>query len=1050
MQKTIALFLCLAGVLAIVANTLPASDSTPPFFDDAPLRAIHFVDKSEGWAVGDEGVIWHSVSGGDHWERQPSGTRASLRAIHFLNPYFGWVVGSEYDPATGSVGVVLVTKDGGLKWTKVLSNTFPGLSCVGFLNEKDGFLAGDCPAGFPSGVFQTKDGGKTWSSVEGQAGASWRSMGFGAEGNPILAGVQGALAMVLDGKIVPLKIPGNNPADYKSIHLSTGQGVLVGKSGTILQSDKASNFTNWNMASTKVSTDLLGCMQLNCVGGFGKTMCAFGFPGSMIIRRGQENSWSASQLDNTATIHGLKFLDELKGWAVGDLGTILKTLDGGGTWKCVKKGASQHRVLLLSSGSTTMLPELAGLLGYAEGQIVGACCLEDQENKNGQGAIMDVRLDLAARGAGASDAIILGKYPRMLTGDVAPALLLEHWDKFHEQRSADRLVHELALLIRERRPDVVVFSESMDEFGTVHSQTVFHALLAGVIKANEPNLPFFEESGLKPWEVKQVICPEGFGKSRIRMDAVTVHRGLQTPLFDLAISSRKVLGQSLKVAELGFVGHGKSRQIKNFLDGLPPGVPGVNVRELAPPELVDKSLVRAYQSANLLRRLADSPLDSRADPGVILSSMTAMLEKLPDDRAALTLSGIGTGFYENGHWAHAREVFKQIIASYPASKQASEAFAWLIIHDASSEARRRYELNQFISQSEKRVGVPGAEKLPVTLPKDLFSGDNSEEDSKNGKKVRPKLPDIPKIESETRGDKKVLSHNVEAKAWLQNSIFLSSRFQSYGPLAMRNPYVFFSVLAAKRNLGLMDQVQDDLGSFLGRGTQEVWKQNALAETWIMARKGACPKKSMICVKKTSRPLLDGHLNDACWEGLAEVMVGPAGGELKDLARFKVFYDDLFLYVGARCNGVSRPVIPVSNKTRRDGNLAGKDRIFFCLDMDRDYTTSYKFEVSADGNAIDSCWNDKSWNPSWFFKVVADGKEWTMEAAIPWSSLMGAPITDGKSWAVNFGRVISGGDVYSWSGNAVEIGVLPGLEHSGLMFFQSNETGSKSVIPANKP
>ena len=61
-------------LLAFCANVTAAP---MPTFDDAPLRAIQFVDKNEGWSVGDDGVIWHSIDGGKNWERQKSGTRAS-------------------------------------------------------------------------------------------------------------------------------------------------------------------------------------------------------------------------------------------------------------------------------------------------------------------------------------------------------------------------------------------------------------------------------------------------------------------------------------------------------------------------------------------------------------------------------------------------------------------------------------------------------------------------------------------------------------------------------------------------------------------------------------------------------------------------------------------------------------------------------------------------------------------------------------------------------------------------------------------------------------
>src|SRR5436309_1109809 len=100
-------------------------------FEDAALHAVQFVDRHEGWAVGDEGVVWHTIDGGRNWERQPTGTRAALRGLHFLTPYTGWVAGREELPhGAGSLGVLLVTRDGGLKWQRVAVDRLPGLEGV--------------------------------------------------------------------------------------------------------------------------------------------------------------------------------------------------------------------------------------------------------------------------------------------------------------------------------------------------------------------------------------------------------------------------------------------------------------------------------------------------------------------------------------------------------------------------------------------------------------------------------------------------------------------------------------------------------------------------------------------------------------------------------------------------------------------------------------------------------------------------------------------------------------------------------------------------------
>src|SRR2546421_4614091 len=118
-----------AALVAGVFLVPPAAAADPAAFEDAALHAVQFVDRDEGWAAGDDGVVWHTIDGGQTWERQPTGVRASLRSLHFVNPYVGWAAGREELPnGAGSAGVLLYTKDGGLKWQRVLINALPGLN----------------------------------------------------------------------------------------------------------------------------------------------------------------------------------------------------------------------------------------------------------------------------------------------------------------------------------------------------------------------------------------------------------------------------------------------------------------------------------------------------------------------------------------------------------------------------------------------------------------------------------------------------------------------------------------------------------------------------------------------------------------------------------------------------------------------------------------------------------------------------------------------------------------------------------------------------------
>src|SRR5262249_39161874 len=145
----------------------------PRHYEDAPLRAVQMVDDKEGWAVGDEGVVLHTIDGGKCWERQPTGVRASLRSLCFLSPFVGWVAGREELPQGGSTGVLLCTKEGGSPGKRLVADALPGLNRVRFSDPNSGFLLGDGTDRQPTGVFQTNDGGRSWQPVAGPHCPSW-------------------------------------------------------------------------------------------------------------------------------------------------------------------------------------------------------------------------------------------------------------------------------------------------------------------------------------------------------------------------------------------------------------------------------------------------------------------------------------------------------------------------------------------------------------------------------------------------------------------------------------------------------------------------------------------------------------------------------------------------------------------------------------------------------------------------------------------------------------------------------------------------------------
>lgn len=142
------------------------------------------------------------------------------------------------------------------------------------------------------------------------------------------------------------------------------------------------------------------------------------------------------------------------------------------------------------------------------------------------------------------------------------------------------------------------------------------------------------------------------------------------------------------------------------------------------------------------------------------------------------------------------------------------------------------------------------------------------------------------------------------------------------------------------------------------------------------------------------PVIDGKLDDPVWE-----IVDWAGDFIENRpdentppsyqTKFKIIYDDRFLYIGVRCYD-AEPENIVKRMSRRDG-FEG-DWIEFNIDSYHDKRTAFSFNVSVAGVKGDELvsengnnWDD-SWNPIWYTKTNVDAEGWTAELKIPFSQI----------------------------------------------------------------
>lgn len=74
---------------------------------------VHFTSPLEGWMISSNitDTIWHSLNGGQTWQKNLLPVKTSWRGISFMNPGTGWMAGG-----TDGSGYVLRTDNGGSSW----------------------------------------------------------------------------------------------------------------------------------------------------------------------------------------------------------------------------------------------------------------------------------------------------------------------------------------------------------------------------------------------------------------------------------------------------------------------------------------------------------------------------------------------------------------------------------------------------------------------------------------------------------------------------------------------------------------------------------------------------------------------------------------------------------------------------------------------------------------------------------------------------------------------------------------------------------------------
>ncbi len=597
---------------------------------DAELADIFFLDPEHGWAVGDRGAIWSTSDGGRKWRQRESPTGCRWESVWFADSQHGWIVGGWYQPATGqSRGAVLRTRDGGQNWMPVPASTLPRLLKVRFEDSQRGWAVGEPSPLYPTGVFRSEDGGRSWAPLPGPTSGSWLTGDWPAKTGlkrlGVVAGLQGRIAHLTADGLAPQIIPAArgrairaitlapfNTSARSSVNLRAGErsaatftddngpSWLVGDEGLVLCSDDGGR--SWHEPPTQPPPVCAQFTWNSLAVQDGRVWIA-GDPGNVVLHSADHGvSWQLLPTSETAPLRGIHFFDRQRGWAVGALGQILATRDGGQSWKRIQ-GHGRVAMLGLFSDESRLPLELfaqtAGNDGYlsiaelifarqwppstgpsndsgspiasapsSDSALSSAAAPSSDSAPSSAAALSSnfgasnhskpsiasdsvwharghsraARVHAALLEVGASGGGASERFPVEDRGlEPTAERLIAAWNERHDGRGFERLVEQLTIRLRTWRPEVVVTEDAVGDGVDVLTSITRQAVLSAVQRAADPRALSepAEACGLATWQVKKVYGQVvANDRGGVSLNAMQLSPRLARPIGDIAARGR--------------------------------------------------------------------------------------------------------------------------------------------------------------------------------------------------------------------------------------------------------------------------------------------------------------------------------------------------------------------------------------------------------------------------------------------------------------------------------------------------------------------------------
>ncbi|HRX78790.1 MAG TPA: YCF48-related protein [Pirellulaceae bacterium] len=1017
----IALFLVMSAPCGQELAAQPAS--TPPeMLADAALHDVFFLDTNRGWAVGDRGVIWMTEDGGRRWRLADSPVNCSLQSIHFVDDQNGWIVGGWTQPYSHRTsGVILRTENGGRRWTQVPSETLPKLMRVRFFDKRHGWAVGTPSAMYPAGIFRSEDGGRSWSSFATDHQNEWLAANFVDANRGVVVGRNGAVVGVGQTSLQPLMKPNTGLRHLHTVQATGPSHIqLAGDGGLLLVTEDAAR--TWQAPELPLSPDVIDKVDFRAAASSGNFRWLVGNPGSCILRSADHGrTWQLLHTGQSLPIHAMTFKDARRGWAVGALGMILATKDGGETWAPQHGGGTRAAMLgLFAESSDVPLEVLARYCGD-EGYIgvVESLARRDVEMSSGKTASDEQRLAAGVVAASGSYANATWRFPLRQSGlKMTTASILHGWSLANGTDGNKLLEEYLVLRIRQWRPDVVVTRAAdprrPDSLTQLVSQAILRATEQAADNSAYPNQ--VHVLGLAPWQVKKVCSiADGEGSGTMAIDSTQLATRLGRSIHEHASQSYSLLRDQWSPIP-------RRRGIEVLSSKVPPAIAnrdlfsGVAIaygsdarRSEGHPQAT--SLAELRQTTQK-QRVVDSLLTRATADSKDLAAWSAQADELVRDLSPQAggdiLYQLAQHYREIGRYELACESLQHLLRKFPSHPLSEAALVWCVEYLGSEEAGNAFGKQPAVD-SHLVQQASAASAFNAALP-----------------------PDVDRQLQVTRYDSRAAQAGFDAPSDVSNPLerllFQAESVQHLRPALFAEPRLRFAVAAAYRKQGNLNGANRLYQQVAGSQPFNASRQAAHGELWLASQHGQPPKPVLACPKIVERPFLDGKFDEEFWATTVSAELKSQLGDDADWpATIKLARDDEYLYLGIQCRKINGVAYTATEAIRgRDPDLSSQDRVELLLDTNRDYTSYIKLVVDHRGWTGESAWGDVRWNPEWFVAAEATDHTWSIEAAVPLADLAHDQINTGDVWGCGMQRIVPAVGFQSWTQPASVTGCPEGF------------------------